>query len=334
MKLRILGAIGITLVLASTMVLGDSTLYTFVTVDIKVPDRSGSIVIPKDINDDGVIVSSISSRSWGLEAVIANPTKKQTAPYNATPFNCAGVSFANAAAFSVNDKGDVTGYCVMEPNGSRTSGFILDRNGKRVLLDFPGADHTLAFGISSGRQVVGQYYNPLQVGKSGLYRIHGFSWAGGKFRTIDFPLADTYTTLWSVSKQGQIMGEYYRFDPATNATLEHNWFVYDNGQFKLDFPPSLEWMGGPAVFLADMNDDGQIIGMRYNGGPGWDGLFLYSDGTFSDIALPPEFAFADVRGMNNKGQFVGMYAKQVGVDPYDQPIYEFHGYVATPALRK
>ena len=129
------------------------------------------------------------------------------------------------------------------------------------------------------------------------------------------------------------LGEYYTFDPATNATLEHNWFVYSNGQFRLDFPPSLEWLGGPAVTLADINDDGQIIGMRYNGGPQWNGLFLYDDGIFSDIALPPEFAFADVRGMNNKGQLVGAYQKLVRIDPYYGPVYETHGYVATPRLQ-
>jgi hypothetical protein len=39
--------------------------------------------------------------------------------------------------------------------------------------------------------------------------------------------------------------------------------------------------------------------------------------------------------MNNQGQFVGMYAIQVGIDPfYGSPIYEYHGYIATPAPQK
>ena len=334
MKLRVLGAIGITVSLASSMVLASSTAYTFVTVDISVPGRPGSVVIPQDINEEGVIVSSISSLSWGGEAMIADPKGQRNGRLDTMTFNCAGVAFANASALSINTRSDVTGYCVTEPNGSKTFGFVRDRKGGSTLLNVTGADHTLAFGISSRRQVVGQYYNPLQAGKSGLSRIHGFSWAGGKFETIDFPRTNTYTTLWSANAQGQVLGEYYTFDPATNATLEHNWFVYDNGQFRLDFPPSLEWLGGPAVTLADINDDGQIIGMRYNGGPQWNGLFLYDDGIFSDIALPPEFAFADVRGMNNKGQFVGAYQKLVRIDPYYGPVYETHGYVATPATSK
>ena len=334
MKLRVFGAIGITVSLASTMVLARATAYTFVTVDIRVPDRPGTVVIPEDINDDGMIVSSIFSPSWGGETLIAEPAGQRSRYLTTTTFNCAGVPFANASGFSINTRSDVTGYCVTEANGAKTFGFVRNRKGDSVLLTVPGADHTLALGISSRRQVVGQYYNPLEPGKSGLYRIHGFSWTGGKFQTIDFPRADTYTTLWSANARGEVLGEYYRFAPATNATLEHNWFVYDNGQFRLDFPPSLEWLGGPAVTLADINDDGQIIGMRYNGGPQWDGLFLYEDGTFSDIALPSEFAFADVRGMNNKGQFVGAYQKLVRVDPFFGPLYETHGYVATPMTSK
>ena len=334
MKLRVLGAIGITASLASTMVLARSTAYTFVTVDISVPGRPGSVVIPEDINEEGVIVSSISSPSWGGEAMIADPKGQRSGRLDTITFNCTGVAFANASAISINTRSDVTGYCVTEPNGSKTFGFVRDRKGGSILLNVPGADHTLALGISSRRQVVGQYYKPLEAGKSGLSRIHGFSWAGGKFETIDFPRTNTYTTLWNANAQGQVLGEYYTFDPVTNATLEHNWFVDDNGQFRLDFPASLEWLGGPAVTLADINDDGQIIGMRYNGGPQWNGLFLYEDGIFSDIALPPEFAFADVRGMNNKGQFVGAYQKLVRIDPYYGPVYETHGYVATPTSSK
>jgi hypothetical protein len=319
-----------TFVLAPTLALAGPASYTFVTVDITVPGRPGIVAIPKDINDDGVIVSNIFSTAWGPEAVVANPTRRQRAPYEAQPFTCAGLPFADTTAFSVNDKFDVVGYCVAEPNAARTSGFVRDRNGKRALLDVPGADHTLAFGISSDREVVGQYYTPLEPGTTGLSRIHGFSWSAGKFTTLDFPMANTYTALWSANRAGRIMGEYYRFNPATNETLEHNWFVYNNGQFKLDFPPSLEWMGGPAVLLADMNDGGQIVGMRYNGGPAWNGIFVYVDGVVSDVTLPEEYVVADVRGMNNKGQFVGAYLKQVGVDARGEPLFELHGYIATP----
>jgi hypothetical protein len=131
------------------------------------------------------------------------------------------------------------------------------------------------------------------------------------------------------------MGEYITFNPATNEDLEHGWFVYDNGEFILDFPLSLEHGGGSRIYLSDMNDDGQIIGRRWNGGPEWNGFFLYDDGKFYDVWLPAGWLLVDLGGINNKGQFVGRYAKQIGIDPFDgSPIYEHHGFVATPAPAK
>jgi uncharacterized membrane protein len=318
--------------LTCTTAFAQSLAYTFVTVDIPVPGRPGSFAFPKDINDEGVIVTTIVSD--GAQAVIAEPVKRKSTEFNTTAFRCADVTYANTEAFSVNARLDVAGYCDPQPNGPKLYGFIRDRKRNLTLLDFPGADHTIAFGIGSDGQVVGQYYNPQELNRSGLFRIHGFNWNAGRFETVDFPLANTYTTLWSVNKRGQIIGEYYRFEPTTNEILGHNWFIYDNGQFYLDFPPSLEWMGGPAVYLADMNDAGQVIGARSNGVDGWNGIFLYEAGTFFDIPLPAEFDYAEVRGMNGKGQFVGFYLKEIGIDPYyGWRVYETHGYIATPLAR-
>ena len=253
--------------------------------------------------------------------------------FKTTTFSCTGVPFADTSASSINDKGQIVGSCTDAPSGpSRISGFVRDRNGDHILLDFPGADHTLAFGINDRSQVVGHYYNPLMSGQSGLFRIHGFLWDGKNFSTLDFPRPNTYTMLWRINRSGQILGEYYTFNPATNETLAHNWFVYDNGNYIMDFPESLEYIGGPAIYLADLNNNGQVVGLRSNAGPEWNGVFLYESGTFYDIEFPTGWLVTDVRGMNNKGEFVGTYAVQVGIDPfYGSPIYEHHGYIVTPA---
>ena len=332
MKSLVSATVGMLVWLTFATAFAQSATYTFATVDISVPGRPGSLAIPQDINDEGLIVTNIVSTTDGPEVLIADPLKPRSRGFVTTTFRCGTLPSSDTAAYSVNFRGDVTGACVTEPNASKIFGFIRDRNGRQVLLDVPGADHTFAFGISADRQVVGQYYNPRELNQSGLRRIHGFRWEDGRFDTIDFPLSDTYTSLRSVNKRGQILGDYFRFDPKTNATLEHNWFVYDSGQFNLYFPQSLEWDGGPALLLADMNDAGQVIGQRYNAGPGWDGLFLFDHGRSFNIAVPPDFAYSDVRGMNNKGQFVGMYLKPAGVDPYyGWQLYEAHGYIATPA---
>jgi hypothetical protein len=332
MKMLLSGAVGFFVSLACSTAFAQPTAYTFATVDVSVPERPGSIAIPEDINDAGVIVTNIYSLSYGAEAVIADPARRGTPQFTTTLFQCADSAFADAQAVAISRNGDLVGSCLTAPNGSKVHGFIRDRSGQHLLLDFPNADHTLPRGISSHGDVVGYYYNPFESNRSGLFRIHGFRWSDGDFQTIDFPLADAYTVLKSINRRGQVLGEYYRFNAATNETLEHNWFVYDDGHFRLDFPPSLEWSGGPALFLADINDAGQIIAMRYNGGPEWNGLFVVEDGVFDEIPVPPDFVYVDVRGMNNKGQFVGMYMTQVGVDPFSGwPLYETHGYIATPA---
>jgi hypothetical protein len=283
----------------------ESIPYDFTTLDILVPGSS-TRWSPDDINSEGVILTNARIDNLA-EAVIAKPDQKNT-KFKTSIFSCTGVAFADTAASSINDKGQIVGYCANSPSGpSRLSGFVRRQNGDHILLDFPGADHTLAFGISSNNQVVGHYYNPLIPGQSGLFRIHGFLWDGQKYSTIDFPRLNTYTMLWSVNTLGQILGEYTTFDPATNETLAHNWFVYDNGNFIMDFPESLEYIGGPAIDLADLNNNGQIVGQRWNGGPDWNGVFLYKGGTFYNIEFPAGWLVIDVRGMNNEGQFVGMF---------------------------
>jgi len=309
--------------------------YTFATADIPIPDHPGRIAFPEDINDHGVIVTNFFSD--GGYTLIADPVKRKSSNFETTTFNCTGLAFADTAAFSINDKGQIAGYCVNAPTApSKQFGFVRNRSGNHILLDFPGADGTGAFGINDRGQVVGQFYGPLSDDHGGAlsYRFHCFIWDNGQYKQLDFPRDNTYVSCGSINKRGQVLGEYITVT-LDNEYLEHGWFIYDNGSFILDFPASFEHVGGPAIFLADMNNDGQIIGQRSNGDPDWNGLFLYDDGKFYDIELPPEFAYADVRGINNKGQFVGMYAVQVGIDPfYGWPIYENHGYVATPAPPK
>lgn len=336
MKTLLSTIIGLFISLTFTIAFAESIPYEFTTIDIPIPGESNRIAFPDDINDQGVILSNVRVNNLS-EALIAIPLKSKGKPFRSDTFSCTGVPFADTAAFSINDKGQIAGYCTDAPSDpSKQFGFIRNRNGKHILLDFPGADGTAAFGINDRGQVVGQFYGPLRTDHGGAlsYRFHCFIWHNGKYKQIDFPRDNTYVNCNSINNRGQVLGEYITVT-LDNEYIEHGWFIYDNGRFILDFPLSLEHVGGPAIFLADMNNHGQIIGQRSNGDSDWNGLFLYDDGKFYDIELPPEFAYADVRGMNDKGQFVGMYSVQVGIDPfYESPIYEYHGYVARPATLK
>src|SRR4030095_11320287 len=147
----------------------ESIPYEFTTVDIRVPGSSVRWA-PDDINGDGVLLTNVRIDNLA-EAVIASPLNRDITKFRTNTFSCTGLAFADTSAWSIDDKGQIVGYCADAPTGpTRTFGFVRRLNGDHILLDFPGADHTLAFGISDPNQVVGHYYNPLIAGQSGLFR--------------------------------------------------------------------------------------------------------------------------------------------------------------------
>ena len=328
--------IAVVAIFVSTATRADAQIiqYRPVTLDIPV---AGTTTIPQDLNDRGEVVANVITFPDVLGSeVIANSRvlRRNGVPRVIATFSCANVPFTITAGSSINARGDTVGTCSTGPLGSDPNhGFLRDRKGHVVYIDVPGATQTIPTGLSNDRQVVGFYYDAPDFSRSGLYRIHGFKWVRGQFETIDVDLPDTYTMLSRINSNGQIIGEFTRFTPSTNATLQHGWFLYDHGQFSFPFPDSLEWMGGPAITLADINNDGDIVGTRSNDGAAWNGLFLYRDGTFFSIQLPPDFEFPWVNGMNDKGEIVGRYSRKAFFDPfYGVWVYETHGFVATPTV--
>lgn len=306
--------------------------YTFTDADIPVPNQPGKFTFPEDINDAGSLVANV----FGSEpsALLADPvTVRRAKGYKTTLIDCGNTTAAETSAFSINRLGQVVGYCANLPsNPTHLYGFIRNRNGKQTMLDFPGADGTVAWGINDLGHVVGQFYGPLRDDIGAMaYRFHCFVYKNGKYTQIDFPVANTYVDCTGINNKGQVLGEYITVT-TRNDYLEHGWFIYDNGKFITDFPQSLDYLGGPVLRLVDMNNDGEIIGQRSNTGTDWDGIVLWEDGIFYPIELPPEYVSADVRGMNNRGQFVGIYIKIAGPDPVHvgEYRYEAHGYIATP----
>lgn len=329
---------GFTTWLAAATVFAADAVYDFATIDIGVPGQPGQFAFPGDINSKGTIVTNIRVDDLSAALVVDSVKAKNRKPKTAT-FSCMGAASGDTWASSINDGGQITGGCVDSPSApGKQFGFVRDKKGNPILLDFPGADGTAAFGISNNGKVTGQFYGPLRSDHGGAlsYRFHCFIWDPGtnQYTQLDFPVENTYVSCSSINNRGQVLGEYITVT-LQNETLEHGWFVYDNGNFVLDFPLSMEHVGGPAISLSDMNDRGQIIGQRWNGGADWDGIFLYDDGEFLDIELPTGWLNVSLGGMNDKAQFVGEYATLVGVDPnFGLPIYEHHGFVATPGRAK
>jgi hypothetical protein len=64
---------------------------------------------------------------------------------------------------------------------------VRDRNGNITVLNFPGAEGTVASGIDEMGHVIGQYWGTL-VGQA-LQRVRGFIWKDGEYITIDAALS-------------------------------------------------------------------------------------------------------------------------------------------------
>jgi probable HAF family extracellular repeat protein len=100
-------------------------------------------------------------------------------------------------------------------------------------------------------------------------------------------------------------------------------FIYDNGVFvAFDFPD------GSETFAADINDNGQILGL-YTDANFVSHSFLLEDGSFTNIDVPFSDVFeTEVSGINNKGQIVGRYVQRNPDDPVNP--FLSHGFLATP----
>ena len=332
MKIRHTNHLLFLLSLASVAFAADPLQYQFSTVDISVP---GAVTVwtLEDINNNNTILTNAKIGNLS-KAVIAKTRSNPPRAVKVEVFGCNNVG--STMATSINNQGLIVGSCSdIKQTIEKGSGFVRAPNGKHILLNIPGADHTLATGLNDLNQVVGYYYTPYIQGKSGLSRIHGFLWRNNRFYKIDFPLPNTYTRLWSINRQGKILGDYVTFDPITNETLVHRWFIYEQGNFILDFPENLEYMGGPTITLTDINNAGQIVVQRWNYGPEIDGVSIYKNGVFTPVrAFPPEWLFTTVRGVNDEGGFVGTYALFKGFDPeFGFPLYEFHGFAARAPVR-
>jgi uncharacterized membrane protein len=297
--------------------------YDFTTLDIK----NAELV---DINGRGEILMNVF-RPGGQTQAALRSGRKTTAFYCDLGEFDPATRFRQTYAISLNDRGQSVGYCFeQDAIHTREASFIRERNGAMQLLNFPGAEQTIAQGISADGKVTGQVITPLLDNGQGAlsYRFHCFIWDRiSGFRQIDY-LENTYLDCFSINKRVHVLGEYITVT-FQNEYLEHGFFVYDNGTFTVPFPLSHDFEGGASTYPVDMNEDGAVIGFRHPNDGTPSQIFFFDDGVFYDIPLPEGWLLASLGGMNNAGGFVGSYRIQVDFDEFHQmPIYETHGFVA------
>jgi len=222
----------------------------------------------------------------------------------------------------INEHGQIIGNCVKGDFNTRNGvTFIRERSGLLTIIQKPGADHTWLWGINNKGQGAGVYYNPLELNRSGFYRIHGVIWDRGVFTTVDLPGTNAVTQLFGIDDAGRVIGVYFTFDGVTNETSQLLPFLYDNGQVTwLSFP------GSTWTDVQDINGLGMFIGNSDKG------AFLWDDGSFYRILPPTGKAIVSVDSIDDASRIIGRY-RQDPCPPYPQSCVPTQ-FLATPTPTK
>jgi len=111
-----------------------------------------------------------------------------------------------------------------------------------VSIDCPGAEITVALGVSPVGEIVGTYLNSQNV-------RHGYQWNNGRFTPIDFPGA-LQSSANGINLAGNIVGGY--LDPAGAV---HGFLRRHGGGFvSIDYPGALH------TLATAINMGGKIVG--------------------------------------------------------------------------
>jgi probable HAF family extracellular repeat protein len=202
----------------------------------------------------------------------------------------------------INNAGSMAGYFVVPiPDHILVLGFKVI-GGTTTAVFVPGADATMAFGINSLGQIVGNYYE-----SNGGH--HGFLLNGSTYTRIDDPSAGVggATNVFGINDKGDIVGTY------DSKNGQQSGFLLSGGKYTtISFPDSV------STTVTGINQSGQIVG-DYEQPAGIDHGFLYNDGRYTTLDVPGSNS-TDLYGINAQGEIVGTYLDARGV---------FHAFTAT-----
>jgi uncharacterized membrane protein len=154
-------------------------------------------------------------------------------------------------------------------------------------IEYPGGDHTEAWGINGSGQIVGYY----EAGS----RVHAFTLNEGVYTSFDHPAAGAGGTIAGcVNNLGQIVGRYVVGNRARG--------YLRTGDEYIDLVPVAD---APQSEPAGINDLGQAVGGYEGAGGAWHGFF-YDGASYTTIDFPGE-TFTFLGGINNSGSIVGYH---------------------------
>jgi len=303
--------------------------YQFEKVDIKVRvsflgEQRDDIVRLTDLDNKGQLIGN----DFANDGYIV-PKRKPN------EIRCPGEQTEDDSTIvsAINNRGQIVGSC-------SAGGFIRDKRGNITILNYPGAEGTVALGINDFGHVVGQYWG--DAFGQGLQRFHGFLWKDGTYTTVDAPFVEAMsTTLSGINNAGQIIGTFLHHHPGSSDINEYDSeiaFLYDNGDFTdLNFPGSqIPFCCGAQTFPMDINNHGDVIGATYDS-QGNRQFFLLAGGEYFRITGLPENVvdFVGGWGINDKTQIAGALIQRFpcdacGIEGEPGYTFELHSFVAKP----
>jgi len=165
---------------------------------------------------------------------------------------------------------------------------------KFTAVNFPGAFWTVAYAINKHGDIVGQYFDSSNRGRS-----RGFLKTEKGFSQLDFPGGDTVATkLTGINSEGNIVGLHSV--PGGPPLAPAQGFIHDGAHFT-----DIRVPGDKGYTLINgINDSDDLVGETSDTG-GFGG-FLYAHNGFSHISFPGNF-FVNTApwAINNLGTIVG-----------------------------
>jgi probable HAF family extracellular repeat protein len=193
----------------------------------------------------------------------------------------------NAAAYAVNNRGQIVGYSATDPGGSSFHA-VLWQNGVAKDLGSLGGGTAIAFGINDKGQIVGESATPYG-------EVHPFIYEDGIMR--DLLIGEPDGHAWDINDDGTVVG-YSNFD-ATGNGPSRVWI----------------WKDGITTFLPDagavafsINNQGSVAGY-YGHAVLWQNGLSVDLGTLGGAS---SFGLA----VNNKTQVVGWAEPASGQPPH------------------
>ena len=180
---------------------------------------------------------------------------------------------------------------------------------------YPGAtpNSTGAFGINDAGQIVGDYH------AAGI-AWGGFLLSGGTFSPVTYPAGSTYSYPVGIGNNGEIVG----FSLNSSGTALDGYSKVGSTYSDLNVPAA--W--GTGTIPGGVNKFGTIVGQYLPPGAPFNYYaaesFIYSGGTYTQVAGLPGYGWTSMIGINDLGQIVG-YASNDPVNGTDGEGFIYEG---------